>query len=295
MSIHISRPFAGDAAASIAEAVVAAEAPVRSVSVDRWSGRIPAGLNESPVDEMLWVCPSHIGVAIALSAADRANRSPATPSLDSTELVEETMCFLASAEVSLSGSAPLFERARACAGARRSTATEDPVIKRLSRALEAAERGDSFAGLYADALRLAIVSRFVGIRERDTRARATAPKPAPRRHSAQSGLVKWRLKRVMDFVDARLHQPVTLPDMAAAAGLSRMHFATQFRLATGLRAHEFLLKRRIERAQTLLLETREPLAQIALSVGFQTQAHFTTVFRRFVGDTPYRWRRASTA
>ena len=43
----------------------------------------------------------------------------------------------------------------------------------------------------------------------------------------------------------------------------------------------------------LLLETRDPLVEIALAVGFQTQAHFTTVFRRFVGDTPYQWRCAN--
>ena len=101
----------------------------------------------------------------------------------------------------------------------------------------------------------------------------------------------------MAFVDGELHRPIRLADMAAAAGLSRMHFAAQFRAATGIGAHEYLLRCRVERAKTLLLETSEPLAQLALIVGFQTQAHFTTVFRRFVGDTPYRWRcfhRAST-
>jgi AraC-like DNA-binding protein len=68
-----------------------------------------------------------------------------------------------------------------------------------------------------------------------------------------------------------------------------MHFAAQFRAATGLRPHEYLLRRRIERAQELLRREPISLSDVALSVGFQTQAHFTTVFKRFVGRTPHRW------
>jgi AraC family transcriptional regulator len=72
-----------------------------------------------------------------------------------------------------------------------------------------------------------------------------------------------------------------------------MHFAAQFRVTTGLRPHEFLLQKRIERAQTLLLTTRMPLVEIALDAGFKTQAHFTTVFARLVGETPNVWRQRS--
>ena len=42
----------------------------------------------------------------------------------------------------------------------------------------------------------------------------------------------------------------------------------------------------------MLIETQEPIVQVALAVGFQTQAHFTTVFKRVVGMTPYAWRQA---
>jgi AraC-like DNA-binding protein len=69
-----------------------------------------------------------------------------------------------------------------------------------------------------------------------------------------------------------------------------MHFAAQFRVATGLRPHEFLLQRRVEHAQSLLLNSRMPLVEIALEAGFKTQAHFTTVFARLAGDTPNVWR-----
>jgi AraC family transcriptional regulator len=71
-----------------------------------------------------------------------------------------------------------------------------------------------------------------------------------------------------------------------------MHFAAQFRAAMGIRPREYILRRRIERAQGLLRDSERPLVDVALSVGFQTQAHFTTVFRRFTDETPLRWRRA---
>jgi len=70
-----------------------------------------------------------------------------------------------------------------------------------------------------------------------------------------------------------------------------MYFAKQFRATTGMRPHEFVLRKRIERAQRMLAETSEALVDIALSVGFQTQAHFTTVFKKIAGYTPYQFRR----
>jgi AraC-like DNA-binding protein len=99
------------------------------------------------------------------------------------------------------------------------------------------------------------------------------------------------MKRVVDYVNAHLSCRISLPDMAAAAGLTRMHFAAQFRAATGIRPHDFILQRRIEWARELLRNPELTLIKVALSVGFQNQAHFTTVFKRFAGDTPHRWRR----
>ena len=161
----------------------------------------------------------------------------------------------------------------------------DPVVERLSRALAATEAsGDDFAGVYADAVKFAMVARLLSLRsDRD------AEKERARRR-VRHELLKWRMKRVLEYVSENLGQQISLAAMASAAGLSKMHFAAQFRLATGMRPHEFVLRRRIEYAQQLLSETRTSIIEVALSVGFQTQAHFTTVFKRFVGETPYRWR-----
>jgi AraC family transcriptional regulator len=161
--------------------------------------------------------------------------------------------------------------------------TFDPVIERLAHALI---RADDFGGAsgrcYADGVSLAIVSRLLG-RSADGAGSAGG--------SRVSALSKWRLKRVTEYVATHLDEPIGLADMAASTGLTRMHFAAQFRLATGLRPHDYLLRRRVERAQDLLASSRMPLVEIALEVGFRTQAHFTTVFAKIVGETPNVWRR----
>jgi len=157
----------------------------------------------------------------------------------------------------------------------------NPVIERLAHSLiQAEEVGGSFGESYVDGIRLAITAQFLG----------GGSEGAPPFRPRVSGLSKWRLKRATEYIAANLSEPISLAGIAASAGLSRMHFAAQFRVATGLRPHEFLLQKRIEHAQKLLLTSRMPLVEIALDAGFKTQAHFTTVFARLVGETPNVWR-----
>jgi len=169
-----------------------------------------------------------------------------------------------------------------------SPSSEDFVMERLSDALAATETSDDpNSAIYADALRLAILTR-----QFSRQSGATPPTVETLSGRNVRSLQRWRLKRVIQYVDENLSAKITLQDLAAVAGLSRMHFAAQFRGAMGMRPHEYLLKRRIERAEKLLKRNDMPLVEIALTVGFQTQAHFTTVFKRFTGDTPYQWRSA---
>jgi AraC family transcriptional regulator len=164
--------------------------------------------------------------------------------------------------------------------------TDDRVIRSLSSALEAAEQGqDRYC---AEALRLAIAVRWAGLQS-DLRHSDERDETAPTGRQVRA-LQKWRLKRVIEYIDVHLSSKIRLTDLAAIAGLSRMHFASQFRAATGLRPHEFLLRRRVRRAEELLRDSNMTIVEIALTVGFQTQAHFTTVFKRFIGYPPRHWR-----
>jgi AraC-like DNA-binding protein len=112
-------------------------------------------------------------------------------------------------------------------------------------------------------------------------------------HAKVNALPKWRLRRVEEYVGMHFEHCISLSELAKVAGLSRMHFAAQFRAATGYRPREYLLHQRIERAKSLLSNSETALAEVALTVGFCTQAHFSTVFKRMTGDTPARWRCAS--
>ena len=162
----------------------------------------------------------------------------------------------------------------------KSVPSKDITVDSLGRALLEADRvGGSFGQLYADCISIAIVARLLGSANRA----ATSERPKV------GELARWRLKRAIDYVEAQLDKPVSLADVASSAGLTRMHFAAQFRAATGLRPHEYLLRRRIERAQEMLVGTTMSLVDVALSVGFQTQAHFTSVFKRYAGQPPRAW------
>jgi AraC family transcriptional regulator len=159
--------------------------------------------------------------------------------------------------------------------------TQDPVVERLARALVTADEVAGPCGqLYVECIATAIVTRLL----------ASTRRVQGSGRAKVAELARWRLRRVTEYVDENLAESVSLADLAAAAGLTRMHFAAQFRAATGLPPHEYLLRRRIERAQEMLAEDREALVDIALSVGFQTQSHFTSVFKRFVGQPPRAWR-----
>jgi len=173
---------------------------------------------------------------------------------------------------------PARQRAALCS---QSTPVRDPMVEQLAWALLGAnEIGGALGRLYADCISMALVARLLA----GTGRAATTARPKVAK------LAQWRLRRAVDYIDARLAEAVRLGEVASAAGLSRMHFAAQFKATTGLRPHEYLLRRRIERAQEMLVGTRMSLVDVGLSVGFQTQSHFTSVFRRFVGQPPLAWR-----
>ena len=102
-----------------------------------------------------------------------------------------------------------------------------------------------------------------------------------------SSLTPRRLRRVTDFIESQLTHGIPLTEMARHAGISPFHFCRQFKRATGLTPHQFLLHRRVERAKLLLaLEEAPPLSAIGVELGFVSQSHFTNVFRRITGLTP---------
>jgi AraC-like DNA-binding protein len=93
-----------------------------------------------------------------------------------------------------------------------------------------------------------------------------------------------------------LHRSPTLEQMAAMVSLSPYHFARQFKVATGLPPHQFLITRRVERAQQILRGRGNlSLAEVAIGVGFSDQSQLCFHFKRIVGVTPGRFRASVTS
>ncbi len=100
------------------------------------------------------------------------------------------------------------------------------------------------------------------------------------------------LLRAKDLADARYFEPLTVQELARAAGLSAAHFSREFRRAFGEAPHQYLLTRRLERAAALLRNTDRSVTDICFDVGLTSVGSFTSSFRRIYGTSPSSYRAA---
>jgi AraC family transcriptional regulator len=105
-------------------------------------------------------------------------------------------------------------------------------------------------------------------------------------------LAPWQERRVKELLMSDLSADLTLADLADVCGLSTGHFSHAFRQTVGCPPHQWLIAQRVDRAKQLILNTRQPLSEIALATGFTDQSHFTRVFTQRVKTSPAAWRRA---
>jgi AraC family transcriptional regulator len=106
------------------------------------------------------------------------------------------------------------------------------------------------------------------------------------------GLADWQVKRVTSYMRDNLDGEVGLEALSRLVGLSRFHFCTAFRFATGETPHAWLTALRMTRARQLLAQLQLPITEIALAVGYQTPSAFSATFRRSAQVTPSAFRRA---
>jgi AraC-like DNA-binding protein len=115
---------------------------------------------------------------------------------------------------------------------------------------------------------------------------AGAQQPAMR-----GGLAPWQMHRLTRYIDSHLQDTLGIAILAGIARLSPAHFCRAFKVSFGRTPHGYVLHRRLECAQRLMLTTDASLAEIALECGLFDQAHLSRVFRRATGTTPNAWRR----
>jgi len=114
----------------------------------------------------------------------------------------------------------------------------------------------------------------------------------PDRPHTRGGLAPWQIRKVASYVDASLGGPIRSEELAALVRLTPCYFSRVFRNSFGDSPCEYVMRRRVERAQGLMLSTDAPLSQIALDCGFSDQSHFCRLFRRVAGEAAANWRRA---
>ncbi|MDB5311146.1 MAG: AraC family transcriptional regulator [Gemmataceae bacterium] len=116
---------------------------------------------------------------------------------------------------------------------------------------------------------------------------------APRRpdRGPDGALPRGRLRAVVEYIEEHLDAGPSLEQLAEVVHLSPYHFARQFKAATGLPPHQYVIARRVDRAKQLLQESRDlSLAEVAAHAGFSDQSQFSHHFKRLVGVTPGQFR-----
>ncbi len=160
---------------------------------------------------------------------------------------------------------------------------QEPLVEHLALACVAAlNKPSKSASFYVDYLAWAMAAHLVETRGRGSVAPSIVRYP---------GLTDRQLKRAEEYMLEHMDGDLRVEDLAAAAGLSPVYFARQFKLRTGSSPHRHLRSLRVKRAKELLRNEYISIAEIALNCGFCHQEHMTRVFRAECGTTPAAFRR----
>ena len=157
-----------------------------------------------------------------------------------------------------------------------------PCALQLAAELRRAEPGQRLAAeSLANVLAVRLLRRFPGLRDHVD--------------VTQGGLPLNTLRRVQDFIEANLENNLGLADLAALANLGQRQFTLRFKRNTGLAPHQFLLRRRVERARQRVRDRHHDmnLAQIAADCGFYDESHLNRHFKNLLGVTPAQYRKGA--
>ncbi|WP_293129467.1 AraC family transcriptional regulator [Microcoleus sp. bin38.metabat.b11b12b14.051] len=157
----------------------------------------------------------------------------------------------------------------------------DPLIQHMGLALkQELAAGGADSRLYAEsmgtALAVHLLRRYCSF--------------TPQIKNYTGGLSKYQLQQVFNYIEQNLDGNLSLENMSSAVQISPHYFATLFKQSTGVTPHQYVIKCRIDRAKQLLGRRELTLVEICLAVGFQSQSHFTRVFRQQVKTTPKAYR-----
>ncbi|MFL6602884.1 MAG: helix-turn-helix domain-containing protein [Steroidobacteraceae bacterium] len=111
------------------------------------------------------------------------------------------------------------------------------------------------------------------------------------RREATQALLAWQMRLVESYIEEHIDQQILVANLSEIVALSEAHFSRAFRRACGQPPHAYIVRKRVELAEQLILNSDAPLSEIALKCGFHDQAHLSKQFRQQTGETPAAWRR----
>ncbi|GAB1545516.1 AraC family transcriptional regulator [Scytonema sp. NUACC21] len=157
----------------------------------------------------------------------------------------------------------------------------DPVIQTITNALKAdlaagCPVGSLYGQNFGTALATHIITKF-----------AVHKLKVPK---YRDGVPHRRLQQVLEYIEANLTEKIQLEDLAKVSGISVFYFSHQFKQSMGIQPHQYLLRRRVERAKQLLKCSDYSITRVAAECGFANPSHLSRYFYKLVGVTPGEFR-----
>ncbi|MDI9237855.1 AraC family transcriptional regulator [Lysobacter sp. LF1] len=256
-------------------------------SLDVLTSPVPSGRFDSPVDHRHVLC-LHLGGPVpvsyrATSAERRGTRLhgqfcvvPAGSSTRWTLSAPATSLLLRLAPERMHEAAATLGLAADAADPAPAIHVRDEQIEHIGWMMQRESHDGYPSGrLFADALACALAARLLRLRS-----------PGVRHDEHARALPAWRLRNVVDYIEAHLDADLTLAELADVAGFSVSHFKVLFRNACGMPAHRFVMQRRVERACEHLANGRMSMTEIALATGFAHPSHMARCIRAVRGVGP---------
>lgn len=165
--------------------------------------------------------------------------------------------------------------------------SRDPFVENIARQIvREMSYPDAYSAMTIDLLAQHLVVRLI-------REHSSLSGSITRTERSVAGYRDWRLKRLVEYLEAHVSDDVGLNDLAELVGLSAARVATLFREGTGEPPHRWLMNRRVTKACELLGNPSLSIGEIAQQCGFASPQHLATVMRRLLATTPTEFRAAS--
>jgi AraC family transcriptional regulator len=165
---------------------------------------------------------------------------------------------------------------------------EHPFLAQLMQQLDRIlAQPELYSRMYVESFAVVLLAEIMAYQAIDL-SRSRRPE---RRSPVKGGLAGWQCKAVCDYIEANLHQDISLTELAAIAHLSPYHFCRAFKEAVGEPPYRYQMSRRIEHAKTLLAKRSLSVSDVAASVGYGSLSRFSALFRQTTGHSPREYRR----